>query len=155
VGSFLNACNRQKINTINMTIAVCINVILNLLLVKQFTINGAAAAALISGITLFVLGLRQVGKIITYNKKFLIITLAKAAIAAGTMAIALFIIKHLINISIYLSGSAILKAISVFASLGIYIAIGAIIYTIVLLAIKGFTVQDIQFLYKKLVRRST
>lgn len=155
VGAFLNACNRQKINTMNMAIAVVVNVILNILLIKKFTITGAATAALVSGCTLFFLGLIRVGKIINYNKKILIITLLKSFASALMMAFVLYILKSNVNIDIHLNSSPILKNIGALISLGIYIFIGFIIYFTVLLIIKGFSINEFKFLYKKLIVRKS
>lgn len=155
VGAFLNACNRQKINTLNMAITVAVNVILNILLIKKFTIVGAAVAALISGFILFFLGLRWVGKIVVYNKKFIFKTLLKSISSALIMAGALFIIKNKFNIAIHIDSSPILKNIGVLLSLGIYIIIGFIIYFCVLFIIKGFSIRDFRFLYRKIITKKT
>lgn len=153
VGALLNACNRQIINTRNMAIAVVVNVVINVLLIKQYTIVGAAIAALTSGFVLFFLGLIYVKKIITYNKKFLIITLIKSLFSAAVMAGLLFILKIKFNINVSLDTSPILRNIGALLTLGIYIVIGFVIYFIVLLAVKGFNFQDFRFLYRKLITK--
>jgi len=153
VGAFLNACNRQVINTINMSITVVVNVAINLLLIKQYTFNGAAIAALVSGYLLFFLGLRWVGKIIDYNKKFLLKTLGKCLLASGAMCAVLFVIKENIDISIQLNSSVIARNIAALLSLSIYIIVGAIVYFIVLYLVKGFTKNDISFFYQKFIKK--
>ncbi len=159
VGAFLNACNRQVRNTINMAIAVTVNVVLNLFLIKSFTFNGAAIAALVSGFVLFFLGLYWVGKVIVYNKKLLLTTFVKTIFSAGIMAIVLFILKNKVDITISLNSSAIAKNISAILSLSVYIFVGAIVYVLILYLIKGFTKSDINFFYqrfvKKLLRKKT
>lgn len=154
VGAFLNACNRQKINTMNMAIAVCVNIALNALLLKHYTIIGSAVAALTSGVLLFSLGLRWVGKIITYNKKFLLITLAKAVVSAGIMAGALLVFQRYVNISFTFGSSAILKNGGALLELGISILIGLVIYFAVLILLKGFSLGDVQFIYRKIIKKA-
>lgn len=151
VGAFLNACNRQIVNTRNMAIAVVVNVVINILLIKQYTIVGSSIAALTSGFVLFSLGLIYVNKIVVYNKKFLIITLIKSLFSAAVMAVVLFILKTKFNINVNLDTSPILKNIGALVTLGIYIVIGFVIYLIVLLAVKGFNIKDFRFLYRKLI----
>lgn len=155
VGAFLNACNRQVINTINMAIAVVINVIINILLIKQYTIVGAAIAALVSGFVLFSLGLRCVGKIITYNKKFLVKTFFKTIASAAIMAGVLYFLKSKVDITINLDTSPIWKNIGSLLSLGIYILIGFLIYFGIMLIVKGFSLSDFRFLYRKLISKKS
>jgi len=153
VGAFLNACNKQVVNTINMSITVVVNIILNIVLIKYYSFSGAAAAALISGFLLFFLGLRWVGKIIDYNKKLLIKTLGKCILAAGIMSAALYYIKANLDITINLNSSAIAQNIGALLTLGVYIIIGALIYFVVMYLIKGFTKNDINFFYQKVIKK--
>lgn len=124
VGAFLNACNRQKINTINMIITVIINISLNFLLIKKYTFNGAAISALVSGIILFFLGLYWVGKIAPYDKLGILRLIGKTLIAGGIMAGVLWLIKD--NVSLFVS-----------------IPVGAIIYGAAMFAVRGITKSDI------------
>jgi len=153
VGAFLNACNKQIINTINMAIAVVVNISINILLIKNYSIVGAAIAALVSGFVLFSLGLRYVGKMITYNKKFLITVFFKTIASATIMAGVLYIVKSKININIKFDHSPILKNVGILTSLGLYILIGFVIYIVILLALKGFSLADFRFLYRKLISK--
>jgi len=134
VGAFLNACNSQVINTINMGIAVTINVVLNIILIPEHSFVGAAIAALVSGIILFCLGLRWVGKVMNYNKKFLLIMFLKSAAAGFLMAIILWFSKE--HLSIYFS-----------------IPLGAIIYLIAIYLFKGISKKDLKTLYHTFVRK--
>lgn len=154
VGALLNACNRQKTNTVNMAIAVSINVILNIILIRQYSLIGAAISALVTGFLLFFLGLRVAGTIITINRKFLINSFIKTLGAASVMAIVLYFFKKIINISVNFGRSAILLNAGILLSLGIYVVIGLIVYVTVLLLFKGFTIDDARFIYKKLTKRT-
>jgi O-antigen/teichoic acid export membrane protein len=125
VGAFLNACNRQTTNTINMIITVIINISLNSFLIKRYTFNGAAASALISGIILFFLGLYWVGKIVPYDKKNLLMLLGKTVVGGLVMAAVLWLVKDR-------------------ASLFISIPIGVIIYGFMTYLLKIITRSDIR-----------
>ncbi|MBU0598373.1 flippase [Patescibacteria group bacterium] len=134
VGAFLNACNRQIINTMNMAITVGFNVIINLFLIPYFTFNGAAVAALVSGFILFFLGLRWVGKIIDYQKKLLLKSLGKTFISGITMVIVLLLTRDYLMIYFL-------------------IPIGAITYFIVLYLLRGITKHDLQIFYKSFIKK--
>ncbi len=134
VGAFLNACNRQIINTRNMAITVVINVALNLWLIPQYSFNGAAVSAFVSGFVLFFLGLRWVGKIVEYDKRFLLKTLGKVLAAASIMGTILFVSREYVTI---------------FVS----IPFGAIVYAIVIYAVGGVNRSDIQALFGSLRKR--
>jgi O-antigen/teichoic acid export membrane protein len=58
-------------NTINLGIAMAVNVVLNLILIPTRQYIGTSIASLVSTIVLCVLGLVVVDQIIKYNKKFL------------------------------------------------------------------------------------
>lgn len=153
VGAFLNACNRQLTNTINMAIAVTINVILNIVLIKNFTIVGAASAALISGFILFFLGLFWVGKIIQYNKRALLVTFAKSLISSLAMAAGLLLLRRFANISVSIGSSSMMQNISAVLSLGTYILIGAAVYFGVMVVIRGFNLGDFRHIFRNLIKK--
>ncbi len=55
-GALLNATNKQKIQTALVSVALLVNIILNIILLPVWGINGAAVAALISNAALCLLG---------------------------------------------------------------------------------------------------
>ncbi len=61
--SFLNACNRQKVNTVNIGVTMAVNVVLNFILIPVWQHVGASIAALGSSLVLFVLNLVWIQKI--------------------------------------------------------------------------------------------
>ncbi|MCH7491990.1 flippase [Patescibacteria group bacterium] len=134
VGALLNACNKQVVNTINMGIVVVINVALNLILIKEYSFNGAAISAFVSGFILFFLGLRWVGKIIDYDKIFLLKTLGKVMGASMIMAILLYFSRELL--SIYIS-----------------IPLGMVTYFVFLYLFKGISKDDLGTLYRSIRKR--
>lgn len=89
VGTLLNATNRTRLNTVSMAITVLVNISLNALLLQKFSYMGSAIATLISGITLFSLGMYWTKGVTHIPWKSLGIRLAKiygAAIVAGIAA---------------------------------------------------------------------
>ena len=61
---FLNATDRQKINTRNLGLVMVLNIVLNLILIPRLGIWGASLASSISTICLFSLNLQAVSKVI-------------------------------------------------------------------------------------------
>lgn len=153
VGAFLNACNMQIKNTINMGITVVVNIILNIILIPKYTFNGAAIAALVSGFVLFFLGLRWVGKTIDYNKRLLFRTLGRSVLAALVMSLLLFLLKYYVHMSISIGTTSLLTNASAFLTLLVYIILGMIVYLLVLYLIKGIEKQDINFIYNKFIKK--
>ncbi|MBI5038049.1 MAG: flippase [Candidatus Kerfeldbacteria bacterium] len=134
VGAFLNACNRQVINTRNMGITVAINIILNILLIPKYSFNGAALSAFISGFILFFLGLRWVGKIVAYDKRFLITVLGKSTLSALVMAGVIVVLQNYISVFIT-------------------IPIAAVTYIGILLLVKGVDRSEIATFSRALLNR--
>jgi O-antigen/teichoic acid export membrane protein len=137
VGALLNACNKQVVNTVNMGITVAVNIVLNVyfIVMKGYSFKGAAVAALVSGILLFILGLRWVGKIAPYNKRSLLMVFIKTALASAIMGAALLYLKN---------------SVQVFALM----LLGVVLYIIALFLVKGFTKQDVLMLYRAVVKKS-
>ncbi len=87
-GALLNATNKQKIQTGLITLALVINIILNLILLPKLGINGAAISALVSNAVLCLAGLyfssRQVAINLTNILKYINQTLWPA-VAMGLL----------------------------------------------------------------------
>ncbi len=120
VGSFLNATGRQLRNTLNVGIAVIINIILNLILIPKLIYTGAAIASAVSSAIILILGLIAANQIIKYNKKKILIDFIKiflsAVIMAGILNILLFkyhfIWLILIGVIIYVIALYTFKAVT-------------------------------------------
>ncbi len=134
VGSILNSCDRQMTNTINMGIIMVLNIILNLILIPKFQHLGAAIAAVISLTILFFLNLYWVPKIIPFDYKFLLFKLFKATLASIIMALIIIYLKPTINFAIL-------------------ILLGALIYGGIMYLIKGFTKEDISYLWQAIFKK--
>jgi len=71
IGSLLNATDQQKQQTINMGLALGLNIILNIIFIPIYEARGAAIGSSISTVFLFTLGLASVAKINSFNLRSL------------------------------------------------------------------------------------
>lgn len=134
VGNFLNAVDKQKLNTLNMGIALLINIVLNALLIPRYTFNGAAIAALVSSIVLVLLGMPWVYATARFSIKFVIQKLFLVGVAAGSMGFILFFIQYNYHLLVL-------------------IPLGVIIYTAMLFAVGAITPNEMQKIKRSFVRR--
>ncbi|OGY86049.1 MAG: hypothetical protein A2319_00570 [Candidatus Kerfeldbacteria bacterium RIFOXYB2_FULL_38_14] len=93
VGNFLNAVNKQTLNTVNMFISLVVNIIINAILIPYYTYNGAALAVLASSILLVFLGLPWVYKIAPFNLAYLFKKGIKIFFAAALMTFVLYVVQ--------------------------------------------------------------
>lgn len=135
IGSLLNACDKQKINTINMAIVMVASVILNIILIPKYQAVGASITVLATNALMFVLGIYWVPKIIKIKSKKIILPFFKALLAAVVMGAVVFYLKSSINI---------------FA----VITIGGLIYFSLLFLIGGFRKEDIISIYNSFFNKS-
>lgn len=134
VGSLLNACNRQALNTTLMGVTMVLNVILNIILIPQYQLVGAAIAALASQVFLFGAGLLWAGKIIEYDKLFLGKATIKALLAAVLMGAVVWFTK---------------SAISFFT-----IPLGVLVYLGILYFSRAISWLDLVQIYQTIKRRN-
>jgi O-antigen/teichoic acid export membrane protein len=123
IGSLLNAGSKQLRNSINIGIAVVVNIVLNLILIPQITYTGAAISSLVSTLVILILGLSVVPQVMNYDKKNLIVSFVKSILAAGIM----FVVLRLLLEQVYFV---------------ILIPIGIVIYFGILIMIGGFSKDD-------------
>lgn len=136
VGSLLNACDKQKINTINMAVVLTASIILNVVLITNFKAIGASITVLITNLLMFILGMRIVPKIIKFNLKSIIKITIKTSVSVLIMIIFVFYLKALLNIFI----------VSI---------IGGAVYFISLYILGGFKKEDIASVYSSFIKKST
>jgi len=129
IGSLLNACDRQKINTINMAITVAVSVILNFILIPKYNIIGASITVLVTNFLMFILGIIQVPKIIKFNFKNNFLMFIKVIFAVSIMAIFVFYLKEIFNIFLT-------------------VIFGGIIYFFILFFLGGIKKEDFQSIIK-------
>ena len=135
VGAMLNASNKQTANTVILGFISVFNIISNLILIPIFSYNGAALSALLSYVLLFSIGLFLVGRIIDYDKKYLLISTSKIIISCLVMGLVVMGLKNNLHF--------------IFV-----IPLGALAYFIVLYLVKGFSKNDIFQLRDLLLKKS-
>jgi O-antigen/teichoic acid export membrane protein len=129
IGSLLNACDKQKINTINMGLTVLLSIILNIILIPKFQAVGASITVLLSNAFMLVLGLIQVPKIIKFRPGKILIIFFKTAASCLIMAIFILYFKKHLNIFLLVPPAAFL-------------------YFIILFYLKAFSKEDVLSVYK-------
>ncbi|MBU2236004.1 flippase [Patescibacteria group bacterium] len=134
VGNFLNACNKQKLNTINMGIATAVNIILNVVLIPRYTYIGASIAAVTSAVVLVSLGMPWVSKIAPYSKKLLLSKFAKLVFSSGAMGILLYLFRDSFSILLLMP-------------------IGMVIYFILIFAVRAVTIKDVTAVFRAVFRK--
>jgi len=100
VGSLLNACDRQKRNTLNMGIAVSFSVMMNIVLIPLWQAVGASITVLLSNALMLILGLFSIRGLINYSPLNNLKILFKALLAAALMAVLIFFIKQYVHVFI-------------------------------------------------------
>jgi O-antigen/teichoic acid export membrane protein len=120
--SFLNACNRQKINTLNIGITMAVNVLLNVICIPLWNHVGASVAALVSSLVLFSLNIFWIQRITPLRAGWFFGRLTRPIIATVVMVVALLFLR---NFSVFLQ-----------------LPIGIIIYFVSLLAAGGLPRED-------------
>ena len=136
---FLNASNKQTINTINVAITLAVNIALNIFLIKEWNFIGASIANLCTTILLFSLGLRQVGKVIDYQKRLLLKVLGKSLVSAGAMAAFILIWKS----------AGLTRPIELIS----LIVISGLVYGGALLLLGGLNKEDLNKIYQAVAKR--
>lgn len=139
IGNLLNAANKQGVNTLNMGIALVVNVILNVILIPQYTYVGATVAAVCSTVVLVTLGLPHVYKIIHFNVRYLLLKFFQTTLAGLGMAVVVFAIEQL-------DWSAMATVIT-------SLIVGGICYVILLFVTHGLSRAEIKSLWTALKTR--
>ena len=129
VGSLLNACDRQKTNTVNMGITLAVSVILNLILIPRYQATGASLTVLFTSLLMFILGMLIVPRITKYDYKKIVIILIKSLLASAIMGVAGYYLKNQVNLIL----TVILAGLSYFMALYIF---------------KGFDKADVVSIYQ-------
>jgi len=114
VGNLLNACNKQMVNTVNMGIALLVNVIMNWFLIPEYTYVGAAISMLVSAILLVLLGLPHTTRIIKFPWRNIGVGLGKSAAAAAVMGLFVYSFHETINLALVIALGAVLYILLLF-----------------------------------------
>ncbi len=98
IGSLLNACDRQKKNTLNMGLTVALSVTLNLILIPIYQAIGAAITVLVSNMFMFFLGLYYSNQIMSLKLRSNFLVFLKTLAAAIIMSSFAYILKDGLHI---------------------------------------------------------
>jgi len=134
LGSLLNAANKQARNTLNIFLAMTVNIILNFILIPKYQATGAAIASAVSTAFLFILGWQAIRGIVKLDYRYLILTCLKTLLASLIMMIIIFLIKP------YLYW--LLAAI-----------VGLVIYILLQFMLGAITKRDVWQLYQSFIRK--
>lgn len=134
VGSFLIATNRQIWNTINLAVAVAVNIALNLLLQPRLGVSGAAIAVLVTYVLVFSLGLLQASRVVKLKGREISFVFFQALLAAAIMALPVGLLQR--TFSPYF-----------------LIIPGGILYVASLFILGAFNRDDLQLLLRALGRK--
>lgn len=134
IGSLLNACDKQKQNTVNMGIIVLISIGLNLFLIPKYQAVGASITVLITNILMVTLGLYWVPKIITLKPKKIMLIFLKSILSVFIMAISLYLTK---KVSIFLQ-----------------ITLAGIVYFYLMYIFKAFRQEDIMSIWNSFRKKA-
>lgn len=132
--TLLGACNRQKINTINIGITSAVNIVANLILIPIYAHVGASISALFSSLVLFLLSVYWARKTVTFRIGWL---LGKALRSLAASVIMLTVL--------YFIGSKL--------SIFILIPIAALTYAFSFWLVKGVNKEDISLIRNVISRR--
>ena len=134
LGSLLNACDRQRRNTIHIGVVMVINIILNVMLIPRYSYVGAAVASSLSTFIMFVLQLYVARQITPFSGKLLISKFLRIILSGLVMYLVLIYLLPWVN----------------FLAL---IPLGAIVYLAVLYLLKGFVKEDCLLLYRSFFKK--
>ncbi|MFA5880336.1 MAG: flippase [Candidatus Margulisiibacteriota bacterium] len=134
LGSLLNAADKQARNTINISLAMIFNIILNIILIPYYQATGAAMASLFSTIFLFLINIRAVKGIINIDNKYILSIAGKTILSGIIMGLVIYYLKS--QLYWLLAG-----------------IIGAIVYLILQFILSSITKRDILQMYQSFIKK--
>ncbi|NCN25260.1 hypothetical protein COT94_04180 [Candidatus Falkowbacteria bacterium CG10_big_fil_rev_8_21_14_0_10_37_14] len=129
IGSLLNACDKQKVNTRNMIITAVVSVVLNLILIPIWGVMGAVTTAVFSTALLFILNWLTALNIIAIIPVKIYHTLLKTLVASLLMAMVIYALINYLNVFVV-------------------VLIAMLVYFVALLAVGGLKPADLQSITK-------
>jgi len=135
IGSLLNACDRQRRNTVNMAIALAFSIILNLILIPRWQAVGASITVVAANFLMLSLGLIVVPQIIKYNKRKVGLIFIKTLFASLLMAGFVILLKPFVNIFLL-------------------IGLAGVLYLLMILALGGFKKEDFISIFNSFISKN-
>ncbi len=142
IGSLLNACNRQSVQTAVMGVTMALNIVLNVILIPRLGVVGAAISALVGNFTLCALGYMWVPKIIPAPKSELWWRLAKVLFSAVLMG---WVVKAMqLPLSKIISPEGFFPTVMFLAVL---IVTGGIFYGLMLFVLRAVRINEVKEIF--------
>ncbi|MFA6427436.1 MAG: oligosaccharide flippase family protein [Candidatus Magasanikbacteria bacterium] len=124
-GALLNACNRQKLQTVLIAIVMVINIIMNSILIPRYGASGAAMSAAFGNIVLSIISMYFVWRIVRLSRAFIIKMLAQLVISTVVMGAAVWYTSLYMNFIVA-------------------IIVGGSVYACMLFITRGVTIKQMQ-----------
>lgn len=113
IGSLLNACDAQKVNTRNIAITLAVSIILNFILIPKYYAVGASITVLLTNILMFVLGIVQTPKILKFNVRRVFYIFIKIVFSSVVMGFFILMLKNNFSVLVLIpSGALIFVSVS-------------------------------------------
>ncbi|RMD59778.1 flippase [Candidatus Parcubacteria bacterium] len=108
VGSLLNACDRQKTNTLIMGVVLVASVGLNLALIPRWGILGASFVVVLTNCLMLGLGIAAVKRLVKLRRAEMLKKTGGVLIAVATMGLAVWALKPYLNIFVIIPLGALI-----------------------------------------------
>lgn len=128
-GNSLLACDRQKVYVRGVGLGAAVNLVFNIILIPQFSLNGAATATVLAEMTVFIYMYINLRRIVTVP---LFPFLPRILVATLAMSVALLVFKALPVLAL--------------------IVIGALVYGVILIIVGGINRREIN-LFRTIIGR--
>lgn len=109
--SYLNAADAQRWNTINLTIVVLMNIVLNLILVPVYHEVGTSIALLASAVVLFFCNSITAHRVLPMHGTKMLSGIIRTALSAAVMGIVLWYTRTLFSVSVLIPLGVLLYAV--------------------------------------------
>lgn len=137
--SLLTSINKQKFNTLSMGACVIINIVLNLLLIPEYSYNGASIATVITELVLMLMSFYFISKSISVSALMssMKVLLIKSSVSCIIMGLVVYFMNAFTNINVFLT-----------------IISGALFYGLSLVVLGAFSKNEKEFVKSLLFHKS-
>jgi len=133
IGSLLNACDKQQINTKNIFFTLIASIILNLILIPRYQVVGASITVVATNIFMFILGILEAPKIVKYRPNKILSIFFRSLLSVAFMAVSVLFLKQFLNIFLT-------------------IILAGVLYFLLLFLLKGVKREDIYSILKSFAK---
>lgn len=122
IGSFLNACDKQKTQTAIVGVVMVVNIVLNFLLIPGYGVVGAAISALVGNFLLAAAGYVVVPKVTRISHKSIFLAKFKILFSSLVMGILVWYVNIHVHFVISIIAGAILYPTMLFVTRAVTVA---------------------------------